>query len=51
MAKCNLCTKEAMPGKVYCRFHVHGNTNNDNHNNKFGTPKQVNKKKKIKRIT
>lgn len=44
MAKCRLCDKPAMPGKVYCRNHVHGNVNNDNHNSKFGKKKQKSKK-------
>lgn len=36
MAKCRLCDKPVMPGKVYCRNHVHGNTNNESHSSRNG---------------
>lgn len=34
--KYRLCDKQAVPGKVYCRNHLHGNENNNSHDHRYG---------------
>ena len=38
--KCRLCNNKAIPGKVYCRRHVHGNENYNHHSYRYGTLNQ-----------